>query len=49
MDKVQECLDMFEYARREAEQVRLEAEKQKQEELQTLIAAENKKISRTRN
>ena len=40
---------MFEYARREAEQVRLEAEKQKQEELQTLIAAENKKISRTRN
>ena len=49
MDKIQECLDMFEYARREAEQARLEAEKQKQEELQTLITAENKKISRTRN
>lgn len=49
MDKVQECLDMFEQARREAEQARLEAEKQKQEELQTLIAAENKKLSRPRN
>lgn len=49
MDKVQECLDMFEQARREAEQARLEAEKQKHEELQNLIAAEDKKAGRTRS
>jgi|LakMenEpi05Nov12_1017451.scaffolds.fasta_scaffold12960_1 hypothetical protein len=49
MDKVQECLDMFEHARREAEQARLEAEKQKHEELQNLLAAEDKKAGRTRN
>jgi len=47
MDKVQECLDMFEQARKEAEQARLDVEKQKQEELQSLIAAERKKAGRT--
>ena len=49
MDKVQECLDMFEQVRREAEQSRVEAEKQKYEELQNLLAAEDKKAGRTRN
>jgi hypothetical protein len=40
---------MFEHARKEAEQARLEAEKQKHEELQNLLAAEDKKAGRTRN
>lgn len=49
MDKVQECLDMFEQVRRDAEIARQNAEKQKQEELQSILAAEDKKSSRTRN
>ena len=39
MDKVQECLDMFEQVRRDAEIAKQSVEKQKQEELQSLIDA----------
>lgn len=49
MDKVQECLDMYDQARKQAEQARLDAEKQKQEELQNLISAEEKKAGRARS
>ena len=49
MDKVQECLDMFEQVRREAEQARIEAENQKHQQLQELLASEDKKAGRTRN
>ena len=49
MDKVQECLDMFEHARREAEKARLDVENQKHQQLQELLASEDKKAGRTRN
>jgi hypothetical protein len=49
MDKVQECLDMFEQARKDAEKSRLEAENQKHQQLQELLSSEDKKTGRTRN
>jgi histidyl-tRNA synthetase len=48
MDKVQECLNMFEQARIDAEKARLEADRQKHQELEDLIALEDKKASKAK-